>query len=165
MYSATTPQLTLIINCRVSSSFRHFASWASDCGELCRSGKSLIRSCCFRLIPISGNGLTCTKNSGRRYVWASQKLNHFLVFQVTLPFVEKDLVSHDNTNWQGSYNRLVYLSVSPNFHWQNTFATIARNPFRKNTWWQKCNNFTTISETRENWSWEYLVSETRGALI
>ena len=31
--------------------------------------------------------------------------------------------------------------VSPDFHWQNTFVTVARDPFRENTWSQKCDNF------------------------
>ena len=34
-----------------------------------------------------------------------------------------------------------FLHVSPDFHWQNTFSTVARDPFRKNTWLQKCDNF------------------------
>ena len=32
-------------------------------------------------------------------------------------------------------------SVSPDFYWQNTFATIARDLFCKNTWSQKCDYF------------------------
>ena len=36
---------------------------------------------------------------------------------------------------------LGFETVSPDFHWQNTFATFARDLFCKNTWSQKCDNF------------------------